>query len=79
MKHQRFFKKETHVVRCPCCQSDNVYYDADVVRSNWVGGREVTEAGLYTCLDCNHSWHQEAPKPAAPVAPAEVNLIEPEE
>lgn len=83
MKHNKLFKKEpVPVVRCTNCRSDNVYYDAGVICSSWVGGSEVTEAGLYTCLDCNHVWHQAAPKRAAPAPapePEEVNPIEPEE
>lgn len=87
MKHKPV-KKETNVVRCPSCQSDNVYYDADVVRSAWVGSHEKTEVGLHTCLSCNHTWHQTAPvSPVSnvsqvapePVDPVEVYPIEPEE
>jgi hypothetical protein len=50
------------VVHCPTCKSDDVDYDAYAERSFQAGGRETTQRGMYTCLQCNHRWHQPAPK-----------------
>lgn len=47
---------------CPKCHSDNLYYDADVSVSRWSGGQEISEKGLYICLNCAHLWRR-APEP----------------
>jgi len=50
---------------CPKCHSDNVYYDAEVSVSRWCGGREISQKGLYICLNCDHVWRSPEPKPEA--------------